>query len=223
MAKEDKKEKPAGWNFDPVEGFIVLIFLLALLGSLVPAIIRYVTSGELSFFGFRLSFIGDFFSANVQLFKTIGFLVGGGAALGTFILTKKGDAVWRLEKAKLYPTDMKVAATNGSMVENPTLKKWDQIIALSESINASDWRLAIIEADIILDDLLTNLRLPGETMGDKLKAVEQSDFNTIDLAWEAHKARNMIAHQGSDFLLNQHETRRIIALYEAVFKEFHLI
>jgi len=36
-------------------------------------------------------------------------------------------------------------------------------------------------------------------MGDKLKAVEKSDFNSIELAWEAHKARNMIAHEGSDF------------------------
>lgn len=223
MAKEEKKEKPAGWNFDPLEAFIVLIFLLAIVGSVVPAIWGYITSGEISFFGIPLSFIGDFFKSNVQFLKTLGFVVGGGAAVGSFIFTKLGDAVWVAEKAKLYPVGMKVVAANGSVVENPTLKKWDQIIALSESANASDWRFAIIEADIILDDLLTNLRLPGETMGDKLKAVEKSDFNTIDLAWEAHKARNMVAHQGGDFALNQHETRRIISLYEAVFKEFKIV
>ena len=60
-------------------------------------------------------------------------------------------------------------------------------------------------------------------MGEKLKAVEKSDFTTIESAWEAHKARNMIAHEGSDFLINQREIHRIISLYEAVFKEFYLI
>jgi hypothetical protein len=75
----------------------------------------------------------------------------------------------------------------------------------------------------MLDDLLGSLRLPGETMGEKLKAVEKSDFNTIDFAWEAHKARNMIAHEGPEFLLNQRETRRIISLYESVFREFEII
>lgn len=223
MAKEEKKEKPAGWNFDPLEAFIVLIFLLAIVGSVVPAIWGYITSGEISFFGIPLSFIGDFFKSNVQLLKTLGFVIGGAAAVGSFIFTKLGDAIWVAEKAKLYPVGMKVSASNGSVVENPTKKKWDKIVAQSESTTPSEWRLAIIEADIMLDDLLSTLRLPGETMGDKLKAVEKSDFNTIDLAWEAHKARNMIAHQGSDFVLNQRETRRIISLYEVVFKEFHLI
>ena len=98
-----------------------------------------------------------------------------------------------------------------------------KILTLSESQNQSDWRLAIIEADIILDELLQKLQLPGDTMGEKLKAVEKSDFTTIESAWEAHKARNMIAHNGSDFLINQREIRHIISLYEAVFKEFFLI
>ncbi len=223
MAKEEKKEKPAGWNFDPLEAFIVLIFLLAVLGSLVPVIWGYVTSGEISFFGLPLSFIGDFFKSNAQILKTLGFVIAGAAAIGTFVFTKMGDAIWVAEKAKLYPAGLKVGATDGVVVENPIKKKWEKIVAQSETTTPSDWRLAIIEADVMLDDLLFTLHLPGETMGDKLKAVEKSDFNTIDLAWEAHKARNMIAHQGSDFALNQRETRRIISLYEAVFKEFHLV
>lgn len=222
MAQDDKKEKPPGWNLDPIEALVLLLFFLALVGSLIPAILNYITSGEISFFGFKLSFIGRFFVNNTQFFKSLGFLLGGAAALGTFVFTKWGDAVWRAEKTKVYPADMKVTNGNG-LALNPTKKKWEQILAHAGSESPSEWRMAIIEADIILDDLLEVLHLPGETMGDKLKAVEKSDFNTIDLAWEAHKARNMIAHEGSDFLLNQHETRRIISLYEAVFKEFYLI
>ena len=67
------------------------------------------------------------------------------------------------------------------------------------------------------------LNLHGDTIGDKLKAVEKSDFLTIDNAWEAHKARNQIAHDGADFQLNQREAMRIISLYESVFREFQMI
>lgn len=221
--KKDKKEKPKGWNFDTVEFLIVILFILSIAGTLVPAIIRYITSGEISFFGFRLAVIVDFFRAHILFFKSLGFSIAGIAAIGTFVLTKKGDAVWREEKAKLYPANMTRGIPSSTPEENNMRGKWEKIVEKSESQNSSDWRLAIIEADIMLDDLLMQLQLPGETMGDKLKAVEPSDFLTLDLAWEAHKARNAIAHEGSDFLINQREVRRIISLYGAVFKEFGLI
>lgn len=102
-------------------------------------------------------------------------------------------------------------------------QQWEKIVAHSESQNENDWRLAILEADIMLDRLLDSLSLPGDTMADKLKAVEKSDFTTIDLAWEAHKIRNQIAHEGSEFKLNQRETRRVISLYQEVFNEFQII
>lgn len=221
--KDKKKEKPAGWSFDPIEGVIVLLFLLAILGAILPALWSYITSGELSFFGFKLVGLFDFFKNNVQLFKTFGFSLAGASAIATFTFTKKGDAIWREEKAKIYPADMELVTAGVEPPKGELTIKWEKIIKLSESNNTSDWRLSIIEADIILDELLNKLQLPGETMGEKLKVVEKSDFDTIEYAWEAHKFRNMIAHEGGDFLINQREIRRIISLYEVVFKEFYLI
>ena len=101
--------------------------------------------------------------------------------------------------------------------------RWRRIVEEAGSETEQNWRLAILEADIMLGEVLDNLSLPGETIGDKLKAVERSDFTTVDLAWEAHKIRNQIAHEGSSFLLNQRETKRILSLYQAVFEEFHII
>jgi len=222
--KKDKpKDKPVGWNFDPFEGIVILLFFLAIIGAVIPGIIKYIISGDLSFFGYKLSGFFDFFKNNIQFFKTLGFVVAGGAAIGTFSFTKMADAIWRVEKAKLYPENMKEAPSNVEAVKNKMLERWEKIVKNSESTNSSDWRLAVIEADIMLDELLEKLQLPGDTMGEKLKAVEKSDFVTIDEAWEAHKFRNMIAHEGSNFLVNQREIRRIISLYEAVFKEFNLI
>ena len=101
--------------------------------------------------------------------------------------------------------------------------RWQRIQEEVQSENQQSWRLAILEADIMLNELLDMKGYRGETMADKMKQVERGDFQTIDLAWEAHKVRNAIAHQGSSLSLTDREARRVIALYERVFKEFNLV
>ncbi len=113
-------------------------------------------------------------------------------------------------------------ASSSATVSNIVLK-WQKIKSYAQSENENDWRQSIIEADIMLANLLEVLGLPGDTMGDKLKAVEKSDFLTIDQAWEAHKVRNQIAHDGVDFKISQRETKRVISLYEEIFEEFKII
>jgi hypothetical protein len=130
--------------------------------------------------------------------------------------TKEIRKLLENEKASLYP---QVPADDVLNI-NP---RWQSIETHIESQNENDWRLAIIDADIMLDELLDNLSVTGETIGDKLKRVEKSDFNTIDNAWEAHKVRNQIAHEGQNFLLTAREARRIIELYRSVFEEFKII
>lgn len=115
-----------------------------------------------------------------------------------------------------------VAPVSSGSVTKAQLR-WQEIVNQSQSENENDWRLAILEADIMLDELLTVQGYAGDTMADKMKQVEVSDFNTIDDAWEAHKARNKIAHEGTSYDLNQREVRRIIELYERVFREFNFI
>ncbi|HEU0080669.1 MAG TPA: hypothetical protein VFQ72_01420 [Candidatus Paceibacterota bacterium] len=102
-------------------------------------------------------------------------------------------------------------------------KKWQQVQEHINSSNPSDWRLAILEADIMLGDILEKMGYQGDSIGDKLKGIEKSDFVTLDLAWEAHRTRNQVAHQGSDFQLNEREAKRIVELYKKVFEEFYYI
>ena len=80
-----------------------------------------------------------------------------------------------------------------------------------------------MEADIMLNEILDLQGYKGETMADKMKQVDRAGFNTIDNAWEAHKVRNKITHIGNAHLLNSREVRRVMSLYESVFKEFKMI
>ena len=114
-------------------------------------------------------------------------------------------------------------ALEGARTPSQFELRWRSIVAHANSENENDWRHAIMDADIILDELLDVQGYHGDTMGDKLKQVERSDFNTIDAAWEAHKYRNKVAHEGSALQMSAREVSHVIGLYEQVFREFELI
>ncbi|MES2087860.1 MAG: hypothetical protein V4467_02595 [Patescibacteria group bacterium] len=115
------------------------------------------------------------------------------------------------------------AAHHDHSSENKENPRWEKITHHINSTNPSDWRLAILECDIILDEMLTKMGYHGDTLADRLKGVEKSDFLTIDQAWEAHRVRNAIAHDGSNFQITDREAKRVVGLYEMVFKEFKYI
>jgi hypothetical protein len=100
--------------------------------------------------------------------------------------------------------------------------RWDKAKTLIESTNSNNWKQAIIEADIMLDDLLTRMGYNGESIGDKLKRVATGDMKSLNEAWEAHKVRNQIAHESS-FVLDHHTANETIQMYRKVFQEFYYI
>lgn len=101
--------------------------------------------------------------------------------------------------------------------------RWTHIKELIESSSQSDWRQAIIEADIMLEEVLRKQGLPGDNVGDMLRAANPGHFTTLRDAGEAHGVRNRIAHDGSAFELTDRIAYRTILAYENVFREFHEI
>lgn len=108
--------------------------------------------------------------------------------------------------------------------KSPDNERWQKIVDQSYTNNPSDWAVAIMEADKMLEDVLRKNNYPGDTIGEMLKSAGGADqFLTLDAAWEAHKIRNKVAHGGNDFQLTDRETRRAITLFEQVFREFGVI
>ena len=97
--------------------------------------------------------------------------------------------------------------------------RFAELQAHTESTNPNDWKLAIIEADILLDDILKKQGYAGISLGDRLKSISPSVLHSIDDAWQAHKVRNQIAHAGADFVLTQKIARETITQYKRVFAE----
>lgn len=223
---ESKEVKPEGgfWfsHPDPFVEFVWMMLSLLVLVYLANTIIANLNSGGAlsSQFGgasLKETLLALFWKL-FSYIKIISIILSLLLIAAVVYLYKK-IVFLRREEAKLYQVENVSNKVTGEL-KNP---QWEKILRHTDSLNESDWRLAILEADIMLDTLLDNMGLPGETMGDKLKAVEKSDFLTIDNAWEGHKVRNQIAHEGATFTLNQHETKRVIDLYRSVFEEFKII
>jgi hypothetical protein len=102
-------------------------------------------------------------------------------------------------------------------------ERWSKTLNYLFSQHSSDWKLAIIEADSMLESLMGELGYKGESLGDKLKMANQDNFPQLTTTWEVHTIRNRIAHEGLAFELSQHEAKRVIALYEQIFHGYGFI
>ena len=158
----------------------------------------------------------------MDVMKIISILISVLSVIGIVILVR---ALTKINKAQNEIYRPKIVSEGGVVEseEQPKNRRWEKVVEHMNSENPNDWKFAILEADIILDELLDFMGYRGETVADKLKLVESGDFDNLDAAWEAHKVRNQIAHEGADFLITEREARRVIALYRKIFDEFLFI
>ncbi len=101
--------------------------------------------------------------------------------------------------------------------------RWAKIEEYMASPHPSDWKIAILEADNILDDIVKRMGYKGETLGERMKTIEASDFPHLDEAWEVHKIRNQIAHKGTDYPLARTEAENAIDSYHRIFKALNYL
>ena len=106
---------------------------------------------------------------------------------------------------------------------HPKNEQWEHVLEMVSSDRPSDWRVAVMDADVMLDELLIQKGYLGENLGERLKSVSPGDFRALNAAWEAHKIRNQIAHGGGDYILTQREARRAVDLFREVFAEIGVI
>jgi hypothetical protein len=218
MKDKEKKEIEVGLII-----IIVLVIVIAI--ALSPAALSFVSTYISPYFK---SYYPDFILVIQRIF---GWILGLSIVISVLLVigiiaAVEGTRHVRRKESALY--DLKVETAYDENVKNvkgdPALtKKWASVMTHVDSPNGSDWRQAIIEADIILGEILTKMSYPGVGIGEHLKGANKADFKTLDQAWEAHKIRNQIAHEGSDFAISQHEAKRVVNLYRQVFEEFFYI
>ncbi len=237
--KDDKKEGGGGGKALEVE-ILFIVFMIIVIGFVVfPRVVQFF-GGDLSHFFTKEWFaqfqfdagrwFAGFFSSMtfVSIFASLLFIIGiiyarfKNGQVKTISEVQSGSA-----KSPDDPSPISSAVvlpgSEPMQFTKQENKRWKDVEAHMQSTNQSDWRLAILEADIMLYDMLEQMGYPGDSIGEKLKQVESSSFYTLDEAWRAHKVRNIIAHEGAAYDLPRGEADRTIDMFRKVFKEFYYI
>lgn len=111
--------------------------------------------------------------------------------------------------------------TNIYAIENrPEQRKgrWGEIMNHLNTEHQAEWKVAILEADTLMDEILAKSGYHGENLGERLKGIEPNDFASLQNVWEAHKIRNLIAHEPNYPLLKT-EAKEALAKFETALKE----
>lgn len=143
-----------------------------------------------------------------------GVLTSALAAILIVILLKFRQLI-----SAIPPAPAEVVAPETEKLEN---KAWQEVIKKIDSPNPSDWNLAVIQADSIVDEVLRGVVPFGVTMGDRLKQLDRSKLSSLDSLWEAHKIRNRIAHD-TDQSLDYQEARRAVMMFSEVLRELNYL
>ncbi len=168
--------------------------------------------------------VGDFPTALTQSI-TLVFVVGMVASLLFLILIVYAQIqLLRTEHAGFHAMEAHVHEHHVAEVETTGKNdRWERVVELAASGNQSDWRRAILEADIMLADALLAQGYTGAGVGEQLKLANPIQLTTLDLAWKAHKVRNEVAHGGESYNLNERDARTAIDYYKRVFEELGAI
>ncbi|MBU2635421.1 hypothetical protein KJ841_03060 [Patescibacteria group bacterium] len=102
-----------------------------------------------------------------------------------------------------------------------TFKQWAKVLKRLETGKEADYKLAVIEADGLLNDILKKMGYKGETMAKILEQLDSTVLPDIEQIWEVHKIRNKVVHD-PDYELNLEQARKILGIYEKSFRTLEM-
>lgn len=118
-------------------------------------------------------------------------------------------------KSALYGTDRPLTS------KNKLRERWENIRGRLESTNVSQYKVAVLEADALADEILDGIGYAGATMTEKLQSVLGGQLETKELLAEAHEVRNQIIHD-PHYVLTREDATRYLELFEKFFDEVEL-
>jgi hypothetical protein len=170
--------------------------------------------------GFSFDSLIDFFITLWTVYSVIALALSALFIFGIIYSYIRLGQMSEIEEEALAEQEKMWKELHGGSIEN---NRWQSVQNHLSSNNPNDWKLAIIEADVLLERMLEKAGYAGNTVGERLKSASARSFATLDDAWTAHRVRNQIAHGGADFVLTQKIAKDTLILYERVFKEFDVL
>ena len=229
-AKKPAGKKPAApapsSSSSEAEYVFFAVIAVVILFIIIPSVIKYFGFGDVKYSvpDNLESQATHVFSSFMEVFSSISIFISLLIFMGIIYSKFKYKEVTEAFKATQGTKKIEVEDVDPSQFQSAGPDpRWQEIERHMSTNSQAEWRVAIIESDIILYDMLDQMGYEGDTVAEKLKNVDKVNFASLDDAWRAHKIRNIIAHEGANYELSRGEADRAIRLFKKVFEEFYFI
>ncbi|MBI5621809.1 hypothetical protein HY933_03035 [Candidatus Falkowbacteria bacterium] len=115
---------------------------------------------------------------------------------------------------------MKSAGAEDYIVDR-VKQQWAGIEQLLEQNSDVSWKLAIMEADKLLDYALKSVGFPGKDLGERLRSAAYRHPQIRDV-WPAHKARNRLVHE-TDYHLDARTARSALQQFKRALQTLRVL
>lgn len=129
---------------------------------------------------------------------------------------------WKKKIYNIFIGYRKLPAAGNITQTFTVVKEWEAITKRLAIKDEANYKLAVIEADKLLDTVFKKLTIPGSTMGERLKAIPISQLPSLDNVWQAHRLRNHLVHT-TEFVLTENKAKQAIDIYKQAFKELKVL
>lgn len=127
----------------------------------------------------------------------------------------KTTYLWNFE---LYKEAIRMSALPKGKIP----KKWQEILSRMEMPEESARKMAIVEADILVDGVLKTIGYSGETLSEKIEKITSAQLKTISDLQKAHNVRKNILYD-PDFNITPEAAKETIERYGKVLKEIDVL
>ncbi len=107
------------------------------------------------------------------------------------------------------------------MTREEVQKRWVQIRETSKMNGQMGRKLALVEADNLLDSSLKSIMMQGATLGERLKMACYK-YPKLKNVWWAHKLRNQLVHDSS-FALSAYDSDKALNDFESALKTLNVL
>ena len=153
------------------------------------------------------------FGAVLIILELTSYLISLTLAILIAILLKRSDASWWVRE-RVY--------ANQVAYGQPENQRWEKILERLKKGDEANLKLAVIEADTLLDDIFKKIGLPGKNMDERLGQITQTEIKSVDKIWETHKIRDRIV-KNSEIRISFEEAERAVGNIETALKELEYL
>lgn len=215
-----KNSKPAAAKDTAIRDIVIVLSIVLIFyvsTNITPISVDSIISGKAPtavlahyFDKVDLMPIQNFFIFLQNLLTVFGLLFFAGSVWATLKIRE----IHHAEHEKYAPVHVEEVTAQGKMIQ------WKVILEHATSESPAEWKLAILEADNMLDEILEDMGYEGDTLAEKLKKMSPNKIASYNDIWDAHKLRNEIAHGGAiDMELTKKSARDTVAKFGNAFKE----